>query len=182
MPTLGDIKNGLHIGFTNSNRYIWAACIKCGKQRWVKINRDGNPKSRYCKNCVLKDAVKPKGEQSANWHGGKVKNGPYFMVIIYPDNPFFVMARKANSHPKWHTYYVEEHRLIMAKHLGRCLTSDEIVHHKNGVKDDNRIENLYLTERSKHKLGFGEAFQEGYELGYKKGYWDAIMKSKQEVS
>lgn len=61
------------------------------------------------------------------------------------------MKRYRETTKKYGTTYV--HRQIMIEHLGRLLTVDEVVHHKNGDIHDNRIENLEVLFRPKHSKG-----------------------------
>lgn len=76
---------------------------------------------------------------------GKCKSQQgYVLIWMEPDDPLKAM-RPRNG-------YVREHRLVMARHLGRPLTEDETVHHKNGKRDDNRLDNLQLCQ-GKHGNG-----------------------------
>lgn len=76
----------------------------------------------------------PKGHKPHNFKDRRPLSGNgYQLVYVGPDHP---MATK--------TGYVREHRLVLAETLGRPLTPWEQVHHRNGIKTDNRPENLEL--------------------------------------
>jgi len=86
---------------------------------------------------------KKRGNAHHKWRGGRIKQEGYILIYLYPSDFFYPMVHNQN--------YVYEHRLIMARYLGRCLKSSEEVHHLNGIKDDNRIENLAMVDKRQHE-------------------------------
>jgi len=65
------------------------------------------------------------------------------------DRPGYVRI-KVPDYPKSDRGWVREHRYVMATHLARVLGPDEVVHHKNGQRADNRLENLLLLTKRTH--------------------------------
>ena len=75
------------------------------------------------------------------WKKGETKCNGY--VYVYsPDHPFRNQMGMG---------YVKRARLVMENTLGRFLDRSEVVHHKNGIRDDDRIENLELSNLSLHQ-------------------------------
>lgn len=88
--------------------------------------------------------VMPRRENHGRWKGGRMRAGGYWRVLIDKDDPYAAMRNN--------TGYVLEHRLVMARSLGRVLKPNETVHHINGDCSDNRLENLQLRQ-GKHGKG-----------------------------
>jgi hypothetical protein len=123
------------------------------KRKHGLVDKTYNNKSSSIKQALKKRYPKGRsGEDHPGWKGGRVMQQGY--VLLYaPDHP------AAKSKP-----YVQEHRLVMEAHLGRYLRDNEVVHHLNGDKEDNRIDNLELIQRGKHVSNHFRASHEVVEL------------------
>ena len=78
--------------------------------------------------------ISRRGQKAGYWKGGRYKDNASGYVWVY--NPNHPSCTKKG--------YVLEHRLTIEKFIGRYLRGNEIIHHKNKEKDDNRIENLEI--------------------------------------
>lgn len=86
------------------------------------------------------EIIRPKtGPGSPHWRGGRsLHHSGYYYIRLELSDPMYGMADKNGC--------VAEHRLVLARKIGRPLLKTETVHHINGDRNDNRLENLELRQ------------------------------------
>lgn len=154
-------------------------CDSCGAVRTFRCMSELErlSKTGLCRECWKIQA--PKGPESSRWNGGVTYSDGYRLIRV-PDHP------NTDRHG-----YVREHRLVVEKRLGRYLEPDEVVHHINRNRLDNRDDNLVLTNQVEHTRDLhpkvrGQCYicgepQEARGL-CRKHYWSYFLKDHRRIN
>jgi len=113
---------------------------------WIdRLGRPYRPGQKIVNKVLKRSGVSLRGrgapmERNGFWNGGRIVDKDGYVLLKSIDHPLATAAG-----------YVREHRLVMEKKIGRYLTRDEVVHHIDGDRQNNRIENLELfSDNSTH--------------------------------
>jgi hypothetical protein len=133
-----------HINHETIRRYLKNFNLLRTQSEARKIGINHHKKDCNCLSCRCKKGL-TRGKNNPFFKGYKTKNKEGYIFLYLP------------NHPSRINNYIAEHRIVMEKYLNRYLKPTEIIHHKNGIKDDNRIENLCLCKSRKehHKYHYG---------------------------
>ncbi len=133
----GDLRVGDTL-VTNGN--VEVACVSCGATRQVKDSSAYSAKKARCGACrYAEQAKRMSGKNNPAWKGGR-----------YIDSDGYVMVYMPEHHRARQSGHVCEHILVAEQTVGHPVTSEYHVHHINGVKGDNRPENLEVLLAADH--------------------------------
>ena len=134
--------------------YYVCICDFCGKKfermksAFCYYKRKSDGKNQFCNAKCYGDWKK---KNYIAWNRGKTREqvGSYYKGIIITNEGYIRLYNP--NFPTDERKYILEHRLIMEQILGRRLEDKEIVHHINGVRDDNRPKNLCVVNNKNHE-------------------------------
>lgn len=110
-------------------------CAACGGEK------SPSHRSKFCCSCAIKNET---GEHSASWKGG-IKKSDGYVFVYAPNHPRVQNSKRGRSRR-----YVAEHILVWERTHNKPLPTDWCIHHLNGIRHDNRIENLIALPLKKH--------------------------------
>jgi hypothetical protein len=110
-------------------------CSKCGVEFKINHRNVSKRKSFDCRECAVKASAIKTAERNRNNSTG----------MAFHERGYLYIHDAKEKHG-----YIFAHRKVMATHIGRPLTRNEIVHHVDLDKRNNAIENLWLTDNSRH--------------------------------
>lgn len=158
--------------------YVVYICQNCGEKSETTKANYNKKKTGLCRPCsssntgLSKTGLESKtkgiprehlrGVNSKNWRGGRYINSSGYVMVL---NKHGSVGRSSG----WENYR-PEHIVVIEKHIGRKLEKDECVHHIDGDRQNNNIDNLVVIDSNKHHRVTHMSLQSvGYEL-YKKGF------------
>jgi len=124
---------GKYCSFKCTKKGEWRNCPGCGTRFYAQRSRISRSESTYCSQKCGNPARGKKKEENPNWKGGRFKRSDGYIAVRLSEDEYRL-----------------EHDLVVEQSIGRRLRPGENVHHKNGVRDDNRLENLELIGVADH--------------------------------
>lgn len=151
-------------------------CIICGTEFFCHRTKQSKFQrccSKECEN-IRRKGIRfsprtefKKGQPAHNFKGGKFK-----------DKYGYIRIRKKDHHRANQTGYVYEHIVIWEESNNKILPADWVIHHYNGIKDDNRPENLVGMPRKNHSPSLDEGLikERLREVEKERDYWRKLYE------